>query len=97
MSKQTILLHGKKHSIPRCFENLLYDLEALVGIKNAGTGSFIARNHRRKNDIEIKYYDGSSQKMKITAYRKSFSQDFYLKVTPSEREYVESRLREYRI
>ena len=97
MPKQTIRLDGKKHSIPRCFENLLYDLENLAGIRNIGTGRFRARNYRTRNCVEIKYYDEHTPKMKITAHKGRFSQDFYLRVTPSEREYIESRLREYKI
>ena len=97
MPKQTILLHGRKHSIPRCFEGLLFDLEALVGLRDVGTGRFRARGHRMGNRIEIKYYDESTPKMKITAYRGRFSQDFYLRVSPSEREYVEEQIRKYRL
>ena len=97
MLKKTIRLDGKKHRIPICFEKLLYNLESLVGLENVGIGEFRAKNYMGANGIEIKYYDKNTLKMKITASKTMFNQDFYLRVNPSEREYIEEQLRGYRI
>ena len=95
VAKKTIVLPGKAHSIPKCFVQMLYDLEKLVGEGNVGMGEFT--NRGSKNTIKIKYYDSTRETMKITAFSREFNQDFYLKVPNSSTSEIEKQLLEYKI
>ena len=94
MPKDTIRLPGKKHSMPKCFEDVLYELEALDGVERVGTGRFFGRE-RQKERFRVKYYNESTQTIKLTVSDNGFSQDFYLKIDSGKREYVESYIRNH--
>lgn len=83
MEKRTIRLDGKKHSIPRCFEYLFVDLEALVGVEAVGTRNFWQKG-QMTNRLEIKYYDLTTHTLKINAMGYGWVQELYVRINPSK-------------
>lgn len=94
--KKTIRLPGKKHSMPKCFEEALYKLESIEGIEQVGIGRFGDKGNKNyREEYQIKYYNESTRTFKITVNEKGFSQDFYLKINPLHKETIEQKVNNY--
>lgn len=93
---RTIRVDGKKHNIPVGLVGIIDDM-MIEEISSVRTGKFCIKGRRNNYGINIKYYNPTGKKLKIVVQRRDFCQELFLKVDPSEREYVEGRLREYKL
>ena len=96
MASLTTTLKGKKHRIPRCMISFLDVLSGLDGVESIGQGRFSPlKEYSRKQINKIKYYDEPTRTLKLKVNFEEFSQDFYLRVKPGERENVERFILNY--
>lgn len=94
MTKNTIRLDGKKHTMPNCFVKFFADLEALVGVERVGTGNYWQKGPIT-NQCLIKYYDTTTHTLKVNITGSGWTQDFYVRIEPLKRTQVEQYILSY--
>lgn len=90
----SIRVSGKHHSFPRFFLPLINDLEFRTDIIEVGNGPWVRKGNKNP-EIKIKYYNETTQTLKLECVCPGYTQVLFLRIQSDSREKVEEYVRNY--
>jgi|SRR3989338_893227 len=96
MSKKTVVLPGRSHSIPLCVAPFIQALKERKGVRHVGIVGF--RDKGKISDFEagIKYFDRKNSTFKLSVRYQQFEQDLYVGFDPRHASQIATFIINYR-